>query len=76
MELEILLELCKTENIKVALLKAKSPSCGNKEIYDGTFTSTLIEGQGLTAKLLSENGIKVFNESEIMKLLEWIEETN
>lgn len=66
------LELCKTQNIKVALLKAKSPSCGNKEIYDGTFTSTLIEGQGLTAKLLSENGIKIFNENELYKLLDWI----
>ncbi|MGB6329325.1 MAG: DUF523 domain-containing protein [Halarcobacter sp.] len=66
------LELCQTENISVALLKANSPSCGNNSIYDGTFSSTLIEGQGLTAKLLSENGIKIFNEKEILELKKWI----
>ena len=66
------LELCKSEEIKVALLKANSPSCGNKTIYDGTFTSTVIQGQGLTAKLLIENGIKVFNEKEIADLSKFI----
>ena len=66
------LDLCKTEDIKVALLKANSPSCGNDTIYDGTFTSTQIKGQGLTAKLLIENGIKVFNEKEIMELKKYI----
>lgn len=66
------LELCKNEDIKVALLKSKSPSCGNTEIYDGTFTKTLIEGQGLTAKLLMENGIKVFNENQLEQLKKFI----
>jgi uncharacterized protein YbbK (DUF523 family) len=61
-------DLCKREGIAVALLKSKSPSCGNEEIYDGSFNSTLIKGQGLTAKLLSQNGIKVFNEKELDKL--------
>lgn len=66
------LELCQSEGITVALLKAKSPSCGNKEIYDGTFSDKLIEGQGMTAKLLEENGIKVFNEQELNKLNKFI----
>ena len=66
------LDICKEENIKVALLKSKSPSCGNKEIYDGTFSSNLINGQGLTAKLLEENGIKVFNENELKELNKFI----
>ena len=66
------LDICKEENIKVALLKSKSPSCGNKEIYDGTFSSNLINGQGLTAKLLEENGIKVFNENELKELKKFI----
>lgn len=66
------LDLCKKEEIKVALLKANSPSCGNKTVYDGTFTSTPIEGQGLTAKLLIENGIKVFNEKELEDLFKFI----
>lgn len=70
------LELCKSEGIEVALLKAKSPSCGNTEIYDGTFSTNLIEGQGLTAKLLIENGIKVFNEKELKKLNQYINTNN
>jgi len=66
------LDICKEENIKVALLKSKSPSCGNKEIYDGTFSSNLINGQGLTARLLEENGIKIFNENELKELNKFI----
>lgn len=62
------LELCKEEGIKVALLKSKSPSCGNEMIYDGTFSENLIEAQGLTAKLLIENNISVFNENQLEKL--------
>ena len=62
------LDLCKSEDIKIALLKSKSPSCGNENIYDGTFEKKLIEGKGLTAKLLSENGIKVYNENQLKEL--------
>ena len=62
------LDVCLEENIKVALLKANSPSCGNIKIYDGTFTSNLIEGQGLTARLLKEKGIEVFNETQLKDL--------
>lgn len=53
------LKIAKLFNIKKAILKAKSPSCGNGKIYDGTFTSTLIKGDGITTKLLKENGIEV-----------------
>ena len=66
------LDLCKEENIKVALMKANSPSCGNIKTYDGTFTDNLIENPGLTAKLLKENGIEVFNENELKELLKFI----
>lgn len=66
------LALCKENKIKIALLKAKSPSCGNIQIYDGSFTSKLINGQGITAKLLIENGIKVFNEQELKEFVEYI----
>ncbi|MBU3014794.1 DUF523 domain-containing protein [Poseidonibacter lekithochrous] len=67
------LDICKDDDIKVALLKSKSPSCGNIEIYDGTFSNTLVEGQGLTARLLDENGIKVFNETQLEDLKKFIE---
>ena len=66
------LDICKEENIKVALLKANSPSCGNINIYDGTFTNNLIEGQGLTAKLLKENEVEVFNETQLKELAKFI----
>jgi uncharacterized protein YbbK (DUF523 family) len=42
-----------------AILKARSPSCGCGLIYDGTFSGTLREGDGVTAALLRENGITV-----------------
>ncbi|MBQ8759690.1 MAG: DUF523 domain-containing protein [Clostridia bacterium] len=57
---------------KVALMKAKSPSCGSGKIYDGTFSKTLVDGDGITARLLKEHGIKVFDETQISELLEYI----
>ena len=62
------LELCLKEGCAAALLKERSPSCGSGEIYDGTFTHTLIPGNGVTAELLKKNGIKVYGESELGKL--------
>lgn len=59
------LYLAKLLDIKKALLKAKSPSCGNKEIYDGSFKGNIINGIGVTAELLKENGIEIVNENEI-----------
>ena len=51
--------------ISVVVLKAKSPSCGVGEIYDGTFTGTLREGDGVTTALLRKIGVKVYSEIEI-----------
>ena len=67
---EIALELCKKHGIKIALLKEKSPSCGSRGIYDGSFGGVLIPGEGVTAELLRKNGIKVYGESEVDKLLQ------
>lgn len=58
---------------KIALMKAKSPSCGVGKIYDGTFSKTLTDGDGITVRLLKENGILVFDETQIKELLEYIE---
>ncbi|MBR3705047.1 MAG: DUF523 domain-containing protein [Oscillospiraceae bacterium] len=52
-----------------ALLKERSPSCGCGAIYDGTFTGTVIEGDGVTAELLKRHGITVYGESRIHELL-------
>ena len=59
------LRVAKLVGCKQAILKAKSPSCGSKKVYDGTFTGTLIDEDGIFAKLLKKNGIKVFTEDEI-----------
>ena len=46
-----------------AVLKEKSPSCGSGRIYDGTFSKTLTEGNGVTAGMLLANGIRVAGET-------------
>ena len=58
---EIALNTALENNIDFAILQSRSPSCGLKKIYDGTFTGTLINGQGIFAKILIENKIKVFD---------------
>ena len=65
----IALELVKKYNIKKALLKEGSPSCGSNYIYDGTFSGTKVEGQGITAKELSKLGVKIYNEKQIEDLV-------
>ena len=69
---KIALELAQRLGIKYALLKSKSPSCGNDKIYDGTFSGNLIDAMGITAKTLHDHGIKVFNETQIEELYELI----
>jgi uncharacterized protein YbbK (DUF523 family) len=61
------LRLCHLYNCKVAILKSLSPSCGSNRIYDGTFTKAVIEGDGVTAGLLKENGIEVLTEQEYQR---------
>ncbi|MBQ8830596.1 MAG: DUF523 domain-containing protein [Oscillospiraceae bacterium] len=62
---EIALEKALTNNVKLAVMKARSPSCGSGIIYDGTFTGTRISGDGVTAELLKKHGIRVITEEEI-----------
>lgn len=63
---EQVLKVAKENNVKLAILKAKSPSCGAGWIYDGTFLRNLIKGDGVTAALLKKNGIKVFTEKDLI----------
>lgn len=64
------LVLIQAHHIRVAILKARSPSCGSKQIYDGTFSRKLIEGMGITAALLNKHGVLVFDENQIDKALD------
>lgn len=61
----ICLDYLKSLNITTLILKAKSPSCGYKKIYDGTFSKTLIDGNGVFAKLAVENGFTILTEVDI-----------
>ena len=63
------LQFCLKYNIKKVILKSNSPSCSSKFIYDGTFSGRKVEGLGVTAILLKENNIEVFDEYRIEKLL-------
>ena len=62
--------LCKAREFgcQAAILKARSPSCGSNRIYDGSFTGSLTDGDGVCAELLKKNGIAVFTEDEIDSL--------
>ena len=62
------LEVVKARDIKVAILKSRSPSCGAGSVYDGSFSGKLIEGNGVTAQLLIKNGVKVYTEHEISQV--------
>ncbi len=61
------IDLIKTHSIKIAILKAKSPSCGTGLIYDGTFENRLVTGMGVTTAVLKKHGILVFSENELEK---------
>ena len=62
------LKLAQEHGCTVAVLKEKSPSCGNRQVYDGSFTGTLVDSQGITARLLTEHGIRVLGESQLDQL--------
>lgn len=56
------------EGVDLVILKARSPTCGVHEIYDGTFTGRKIPGEGLLAAELRKRGYRVIDESEIRKV--------
>ena len=56
-------------HIKKAVLMDRSPSCGVRHIYNGRFNQTLIDGQGICAKLLKQHGVEIYTIDEIDSLL-------
>ena len=59
------LAYAKKHNASCAILKARSPSCGCGMIYDGTFSGGKKAGNGVTAALFLQHGIKVYTEETI-----------
>jgi len=60
--------LVRQHGIRYALLKARSPSCGNVENYDGSFSGVRVSGEGVTAAALRQEGVRVFNEEQVAEL--------
>ena len=58
------------QGVTRAVLKERSPSCGSGSIYDGTFTGTVVPGNGVAAELLLSRGVVIYGESRIGELLE------
>ena len=63
------LDTARTSGAKFAIMKSNSPSCGCGKIYDGSFSGNLINGDGITAALLKENGIRVITEEDFLECL-------
>ena len=59
------LDIARSCGCTAAILKARSPSCGSGEIYDGSFTGTRVSGWGVAAALLRDAGLEVYNEEEL-----------
>lgn len=58
------LKIAKRISPDIIVLKSKSPSCGKDKIYDGSFQGKIVEGSGITCKLLIENGFRVMSDEE------------
>lgn len=68
------LSIAQAEACRFAVMAARSPSCGNRNIYDGHFSGQLVPGMGTTASWLNQHGIEVFNQNEIEMLIKRLED--
>ena len=64
------LTIAKEQGVRLAVLKERSPSCGCGAIYDGTFSGTVVPGNGVATELLLAHGVTIYGESRIGELLE------
>ncbi len=71
---EQMISIAEKNQVCCALMKAKSPSCGNSQSYDGSFTGTLTSAPGVAAAELMRMGIAVFNEHQLEELIRFVEE--
>lgn len=63
------LEIAMREKPDLIVLQSRSPSCGVKQRYDGTFTGTLVDGYGVTAQFLMENGFRCVDVEDLPEIL-------
>lgn len=62
---QILAEL-EEEDIECVILKSRSPTCGVKQVYDGSFSGKLVDGMGVLAAELEKNGYKVVDSEDFI----------
>lgn len=62
---EMILSQVRREGIRYAILKSRSPTCGVRQVYDGSFSGTLVDGAGVLAQALMEAGCQVFDSEEL-----------
>ena len=62
------LEIAGRARPDLIVLQSRSPSCGVKQRYDGTFTGTLVDGAGVTAQLLTENGFRCMDVEDLVDI--------
>ena len=66
------LEIAMREQLDLVVLQSRSPSCGVKQRYDGTFTGTLADGAGVTAQLLMDHGFRCLDVEDLFDIHEGI----
>jgi uncharacterized protein YbbK (DUF523 family) len=67
------LDICQQQDVEACLLKEFSPSCGSLSVYDGRFSGQLRAGEGVTARLLLQHGIRVFSERQLAEFMAFVE---
>ncbi len=63
---EKVLAIARENKVRCAIFKERSPSCGCKYVYDGSFSGRLLRGSGVTTALLRQNGISVFSDEDLL----------
>ena len=62
---EAALDIARREGAELAVLQPRSPSCGVKQVYDGTFSGRRVSGQGVFARLLAESGFPLLEPGDL-----------
>ena len=62
---DMILSQVRREGIRYAILKSRSPTCGVRQVYDGTFSGTLVDGAGVLAQALMDVGCQVFDAEDL-----------
>jgi uncharacterized protein YbbK (DUF523 family) len=71
---ELARDAARDHRIRIAILKDGSPSCGSTYVYDGTFTGTRVERDGMTTAILRADGVRVFSDGQLQEAAAYLAE--